>query len=189
MQYQQAKENLDQYRQQIASLRAKMRELQADVEPQEVEDYTLQSAAGPVRLSELFSGKDHLFVIHNMGKSCPYCTLWADGFNGIIHHLQSRAGFVVSSPDSPQVQQEFAESRGWQFPMVSHAGTSFAADLGYASDQGFEPGVSVFRREGDRIVRISDTAFGPDDDFCSMWSFLALLSEGVDDWSPKYSYG
>lgn len=189
MQYQQAKENLNQYRQQLAELRVKMRELQADVEPEEVEDYTLQGADGAVRLSELFNGKDHLFVIHNMGKSCPYCTLWADGFNGIIDHLQNRAGFVVSSPDSPQEQQAFAASRDWKFPMVSHAGTRFAADMGYASDQGYEPGVSVFRRDGDRILRISDTWFGPDDDFCSMWHFLALLPEGVEDWAPKYTYG
>ena len=188
MEYSQAKENLNQYRQQIADLRVKLRELQAEVEPQEVEDYTFAGSDGPVRLSELFNGKDHLFVIHNMGKSCPYCTLWADGFNGIIHHLQSRAGFVVSSPDSVTDQQAFAESRGWRFPMVSHAGTSFAAEMGYQSDRGYEPGVSVFRREGKRIMRVSDTWFGPGDDFCSMWSFLAMLPEGVQDWSPKYTY-
>ena len=188
MEYTEAKQDLNQYRQQLAELRVKMRDIQAQVEPQEVDDYLFQGAAGPVRLSELFNDKDHLFVIHNMGKGCPYCTLWADGFNGIIHHLQSRAGFVVSSPDSPAVQQAFAASRGWQFPMVSHTGTSFAADMGYHNDEGYQPGVSVFRREDERIVRISDTWFGPDDDFCSMWSFLSLLPEGVEDWSPKYTY-
>ena len=188
MEYAQARENLNQYRQQMAALRVKLRELQAEVEPEEVEDYTFQSSDGTIRLSELFADKDHLFVIHNMGKGCPYCTLWADGFNGIIQHLQSRAGFVVTSPDSPEEQREFATSRGWRFPMVSNTGTSFAEDMGYHNEEGYQPGVSVFRRDGDRVVRISDTWFGPDDEFCSMWSFLSMLPEGVQDWSPKYQY-
>jgi hypothetical protein len=37
----------------------------------------------------------------------------------------------VSSPDPPDVQQKFAASRGWVFPMVSHMGSSFAEDMGY----------------------------------------------------------
>lgn len=188
MDYQQTKAKLNEFRQQIADLRAQMRTLQADVEPEEVDDYSLLGAQGPVRLSELFNGKDYLFAIHNMGKSCPYCTLWADGFNGIIDHLENRAGFVVTSPDAPKEQQAFAESRNWRFAMASHAGTTFAADMGYATDDGWMPGVSVFRRDHNRIVRISDTWFGPDDDFCIMWNFLGLLSEGVEDWQPKYSY-
>src|SRR5262249_52114129 len=76
MNYQDTSAQLARYRQEIVALRKKMRELQKSVEPQEVEDYELASTAGPVRLSELFGDKDYLFVIHNMGASCPYCTLW-----------------------------------------------------------------------------------------------------------------
>ena len=53
-----------------------------DAEP--VDDYELSGPAGKVRLSELFGDKNDLIVVHNMGKSCPYCTLWADGFNGVF---------------------------------------------------------------------------------------------------------
>ena len=45
------------------------------------------------------------------------------------------------------------------------------------------PGVSVFRREGDTVVRISDTGFGPSDDFCTLWHFFDLLPGGVGEWS------
>lgn len=72
-----------------------------------------------IRLSELFGNKKDLILIHNMGNSCPYCTMWADGFNGLLQHLQDRAAFVVSSPDDPMTQKDFASSRGWKFKMIS----------------------------------------------------------------------
>src|SRR5690242_9389312 len=129
------------YREQIAELRQKMRDAQAAVEPEEVKDHVLTRSDGAtVRLSELFGAKADLFVIHNMGRSCPYCTLWADGFNGVYDHLASRAAFVVSSPDPPETQRQFAASRNWKFPMVSHAGTTFAADMGYRGKDGWLPG-------------------------------------------------
>src|SRR6266481_1402041 len=82
MQYQDTSERLTQYRRQISDLRGKIRELQQSAEPQAVMDYTFATPDGPVRLSQLFGDKASLFVIHNMGAGCPYCTLWADGFNG-----------------------------------------------------------------------------------------------------------
>jgi predicted dithiol-disulfide oxidoreductase (DUF899 family) len=183
---------LTDYRRQIATIREKMRETLAAVEPQEVKDYELASTEGPVRLSQLFDGHEDLILIHNMGVSCSYCTLWADGYNGLHPHVVTRAGFAVSSPDRPTVQKKFAESRGWRFPMVSHAGTSFAADMGYVSAKGgWMPGVSVFRRDGGTILRVSDTGFSPGDDFCTLWHFFDLLPGGVGEWpaSPKQPAG
>ena len=49
-----------------------------------VEDVVFESEVGPVRLSELFGEHDDLVIIHNMGASCRYCTLWADGFSGYL---------------------------------------------------------------------------------------------------------
>ena len=188
MPYRETVVQLNDYRRQLAGIKSKMRELQARIEPEPVADYVFSTPEGPVTLSALFGDKQELFVIHNMGKGCAYCTLWADGFNGVQHHLRDRAGFVVSSPDAPEVQQEFAASRGWLFPMVSHAGSSFAEDMGYRRDGKFWPGVSVFRKQENRIVRISDTGLGPDDEFCVVWSLLDLLPVGPDSWRPRYSY-
>jgi len=178
------------YRNQIADIRRKMREIQAAVEPEAVADYTFPTPDGTTHLADLFGTKDDLFVIHNMGASCAYCTLWADGYNGIYEHLANRAAFVVCSPDAPEAQRRFAASRGWRFPMVSHQGTSFAADMGYRSEAGgWLPGVSVFRRTGDRIVRVADTGLHPGDDFCSLWHLLDMLPAGADGWSPRFNYG
>jgi predicted dithiol-disulfide oxidoreductase (DUF899 family) len=185
-------QQLNDARRRILEIRAEMRELQASIEPEQVEDCEFATTSGPVRLSQLFGDHDELILIHNMGTSCVYCTLWADGFNGVVDHLEDRAAFVLTSPDSPEDQRKFADGRGWRFRMVSHGGTSFARDMGYYTDEGefsgFQPGVSVFRRDGDRVLRLSDTSFGPNDDFCAVWHLYNLFPEGADGWGPKYQY-
>ena len=72
--------------------------------------------------------------------------------------------------------------------MVSHQGTSFAADMGYRGEQGWLPGVSVFRRDGERIYRVSDTSFSPGDDFCTVYHLFDLLPEGAAGWRLKFAY-
>jgi predicted dithiol-disulfide oxidoreductase (DUF899 family) len=189
MAYKQTVEKLTSYRRQIADLREKMREAQASVQPEEVADYEFATPRGTVRLSELFGGKPDLIVIHNMGASCAYCTLWADGYNGIYDHLADRAGFVVSSPDPPDAQKKFADGRGWRFPMVSHANTRFAVDMGYGSTSGgWMPGITAFRMDGKRVLRVSDTTCGPGDDFCTVWHLFDLLPDGAAGWKPRYRY-
>ncbi|HEY4822831.1 MAG TPA: hypothetical protein VIH83_04000 [Candidatus Bathyarchaeia archaeon] len=50
---------------------------------EKVREYVLtDSEGGKAALSTLFGKKDDLILVHNMGRSCPYCTMWADGFNG-----------------------------------------------------------------------------------------------------------
>jgi predicted dithiol-disulfide oxidoreductase (DUF899 family) len=179
-------------REEIMSLRNNIRDLQAAIEPEEVLDYKFSTSEGDVFLSSLFGEMDTLFVVHNMGKSCVNCTQWADGFNGVLDHLEDRAAFVVSTPDVPSVQAKFAQSRGWTFRMVSHKGTSFAEDMGFTGEYegkpSFWPGVSVFKRDGDKVIRVSDASFGPGDDYNSVLNLFELIPEGVADWKPKFQY-
>ncbi|HYB10759.1 MAG TPA: DUF899 family protein [Alphaproteobacteria bacterium] len=188
MNYKDSMAKVGRYREEIAEIRKKMRDAQSAIEPEVTKNYRLAAADGPVSLSDLFGRQDTLIVIHNMGAGCRFCTLWADGFNGVYDHLQSRAAFVVASPDAPDQQRKFAVSRGWRFPMVSYQGSSFGEDMGYRTDDGARPGVSVFKRDGDKIVRVSDTSFGPGDDFCSVWHIFDLIPEGAAGWQPKYHY-
>lgn len=189
MTYQEDSQKLSAYRQQIAELRKKMRDVQSNIAPEKVQDYTFATPQGSVQLSTLFGDKDTLILVHNMGRSCVYCTMWADGFNGIYPHLRDRAAFVVTSPDDPATQQRFAADRGWRFPMVSHQGTSFAADMGYTRDGRPMPGLSIFKRQGNEIQRVSDTGFQPGDDFCTVWHIFDLIPEGANGWEAKYAYG
>ena len=48
--------------------------------------------------------------------------------------------------------------------------------------------MSTFKRKGGKIVRVSDTAMGPGDDFCSVWHFFDLLPDGANGWQPKFKY-
>lgn len=190
MRYAEASGKLDDLRRRIDTLRGEMRKLRSEIEPEEVQDYTFRTGDGERRLSALFGDKKELFVIHNMGAKCPYCTLWADGYNGLYPHIADRAAFYLSSPDAPEIQRSFAESRGWRFPMISHQGSSFAADMGYRGKQGgWLPGISVFQRKGGTIVRVADTGLQPGDDFCALWHFLDMLPAGADGWEPKLRYG
>jgi len=158
---------------------------------EEVREYVLtDSEGGKAALSTLFGKKDDLILVHNMGRSCPYCTMWADGFNGVLDHLQDRAAFALVSPDAPSVQRKFAGSRGWKFKMFSSKGTSFSKDMGFEGEEGSpEPGVSVFHRTKDgRIFRVSKDEFGPGDEYCTVWHFFDLLPDGSKGWEPKFRY-
>ena len=181
-------EKLAEYRSQIAEIREKMRSAQASIEPEEVQDYEFATPQGKARLSALFGDKDTLFVIHNMGTTCAHCTMWADGFNGVFEHLRDRAAFVVSSPDTLERQQSFAAGRGCKFPMVSNQGTTFAEDMGYRPNGRAMPGVSVFKRKGDKVMRVADTAFEPGDDFCGVWHLFDLNPEAAAGWHPEFRY-
>jgi predicted dithiol-disulfide oxidoreductase (DUF899 family) len=173
----------------LLRMQERLAEMKRGLQPTPVEDYTLQGWSGPVRLSALFRDKSDLIVIHNMGKGCVYCTLWADGFNGVVPHLESRAGLVVVSPDPPVVQKEFASSRGWRFRMASGEGSTFIQDMGFRGAKSWMPGVSTFwRDETGRIVRIANATFGPGDPFAGIWHLFALLRDGAADWKPQYRY-
>ncbi len=150
-------------------------------------DYTFAIPDGEVSLADLFVGKRDLLVVHNMGKRCSYCTMWADGFNGLLRHLEDRAAFVLASPDEPRVQRAFAEERGWKFRMVSTMGSSFNADLGFEPEHGkVAPGVSALYKQDDgTIVRTGKAVFGPGDLFNSAWPMFDLLKDGANGWGPK----
>jgi predicted dithiol-disulfide oxidoreductase (DUF899 family) len=180
-------------RAQITAIQGEMRALQATAPRQEVQDYVLAGWDGPVRLSELFGDKRDLIVIHNMGVGCTSCTMWADGFNGVYDHLASRAAFVVASPDTVDAQKRLAAGRGWRFPMVCYAQSPLAQDLGYrdladSRHGGWNAGVSVFRRDGERILRVSDAEFMEFDDFCVVYHLFDLIPDADMNWAPSFSY-
>jgi DNA-binding transcriptional ArsR family regulator len=97
----------------LQAVRKELRQALAETARADVGEYVFQTLDGPVTLKSLFGDKRDLFVVHNMGKGCNSCSMWADGLNGFYPHIADRAVLVVASPDTPVVQAEFAASRGW----------------------------------------------------------------------------
>jgi predicted dithiol-disulfide oxidoreductase (DUF899 family) len=182
---------IDELECQLQDLKRKLAELRRQRPREESKDYRLLDSEGRgASLSSLFGDQNRLILVHNMGRDCSYCTMWADGFTGLLQHLNSRAAFVVTSPDDPAEQKAFAQSRGWTFPMYSAAGTSLISDLGFEDPkEGLMPGVSVFAKEANgKIYRVGRAEFGPGDNFCAVWHFFDLLPEGIDGWEPRLNY-
>ncbi len=180
--------------QKIFELHKKWLELKRAMPREDISDYLLKGSDGqPLHFSDLFEGKMDLIVIHNMGHQCAYCTLWADGLNGMIQHLEARASVVMVSPDPPDIQRKFAESRGWKFRMLSGIDSDFVKKMGFTEDHDSQsyylPGFSTFHRdEQGRIYRISYDYFAPGDLYCSIWHIFALLADGIGSWSPRIQY-
>jgi predicted dithiol-disulfide oxidoreductase (DUF899 family) len=175
----------------IAEKKQRLKELKKSGPRTTVKNYEFSGRDGmPVTLLELFADKDELMVIHNMGKSCAYCTMWADGMKGVYEYLAHKAPFVLSSPDSPEVQAALAQERNWPFPMVSTQNNTFKEDLGFLKDGMRYPGVSIFAKTAeDEIHLVTNDFFGPGDDYCSPWHFFELLPSGSEGFNPRVVNG
>lgn len=172
----------------VESAKARLREAIRRAPPQPLADMTLRDVHGTnIALSDLFEGKQDLLLWHNMGTTCDYCTLWADGLRGYIDSISTRAAFALTSPDEPGVLKRFAEARGWTMRCVSAAGTDFLKTLKMTDAQNRPmPGISALHRQQEGvIVRTAYTYFGPGDDFCLIWPAFDLLKDGPNGWQPR----
>lgn len=172
----------------IMELTAELRQLQRDLPGEEVKDYEFDTVDGSRSLSELFAGKNKLLLIHNMGQACRYCTLWGDGINPYVSHLETAMSVVMVSKDTPDVQRNFANSRQWRMRMASHGGGEYMTDQVAANGMGNMPGAVVYEQVDGKIYRKASTYFGPSDLYCSQWHFLGLAGIDIGDWTPQYSY-
>ena len=161
-------------------------------------------SAVSVRLSELFEdpGKPLVLMHFMFGKRqenpCPMCTLWADGYNGIVAHLRQRANFAVLVAGDVERFSEYARGRGWtQLRLVSAADSTLKRELGFETEDGAQnPGVSVFLRRPDgSLIHLYSQGAGMDPDevrgmdlLSPFWHFLDLTPEGRGDFFPSLEY-
>jgi predicted dithiol-disulfide oxidoreductase (DUF899 family) len=201
---------LKEQRERVAELR---RKLPTDT-PLEVE-YVFEEgprdlAAGdaPVRersLSALFENPSRPLILMQFmfgaaqDTPCPMCTAWADGYDGVVPHLEQNVNFALVVAGDLVSIREHARSRGWRnVRIVSSLGTSFKRDLGFENEAGEQtPGVSVFTLGEDGRARhfYTGSAFLSSEHFRGMdllspiWHFLDLTPEGRGDFFPRLSYG
>jgi predicted dithiol-disulfide oxidoreductase (DUF899 family) len=108
-----------------------------------------------------------------MGQACRYCTLWADGFNGFLPHLESVMSIFLVSRDAPNLQRAFAGSRNWGYRLASHGAGDYASEQTVMKGEANMPGAVVYQRDGDSITRKNSAIFGPGDLYCSAWNWQA----------------
>ena len=173
---------------QILELTKQLAKLRAENPGTEVKNYTFATLSGPVTLLDLFADKDKLLVIHNMGQGCRYCTLWGDGLNGFIPHIESTMALALVSRDEPELQRRFANSRGWRFPLASHGGGEYIKQQTVMEGADNMPGAVVYERRAERIFRMNSCVFGPGDLYCSIWPLLGMAGLSDADWTPQFKY-
>jgi predicted dithiol-disulfide oxidoreductase (DUF899 family) len=180
--------DLQKAEQELYELTQKVATLRKATPPTPVQNYSFQTPEGKVTLLDLFAGKETLFLIHNMGQGCRYCTLWADGLNGFVPHVESTFAFALVSKDDPATQRQFANSRGWRFRMASHGGGKYLEEQSVEPGKGNMPGMVCYVRRGDQIFRKNVAVFGPGDEFCSIWNLISLAGISTEEWTPQFNY-
>jgi predicted dithiol-disulfide oxidoreductase (DUF899 family) len=195
-------------RERVAELRRKL------PEDTVATDYVFQEGPGDlaagdapvreVRLSELVQPGRPLLLVHFMyggaqDEPCPMCTMWADGYTGVVQHLEQRADFAIVIAGELAPFRAYARERGWKnVRILTSQGCDFKRDLGTEMENGAQiPAVSVFTRGADGGARhfYTGSAFMAPGQFRGMdllspvWNFLDLTPEGRGDFMPSRSYG
>lgn len=164
-----------------------------------VPDYSFVENGHRVHLSELFADdKPYLILYHLMywakdDQFCPMCSMWIDGFNGIVPHVTERANFVIASRAPFDTLQAWGDRRRWnRLRLLSDDGSSFARDIDAEDAEGNpDSTVVVFAKDGDRIRHVytahpmlEDRERGIDL-LCPVWHLFDLMPSGRADWYPS----
>ena len=180
-----------------------------------VQDYVFQegptdlnagdSPIRTVRLSELFSAPGRTLVIYHLmyGKSqtspCPMCTLWIDGYNGVVQHLAQNVDFVIAAAADPATLREHARARGWHnLRLLSCGDSTFKYDLGSEDAAGVQDSaISVFTLGPDGAPRHFYSAHPRMSDdidqrgidlLAPVWHVLDLTPPGRGNWYAQLDY-
>src|ERR671914_2400982 len=98
-------------------------------------EYRFDSDEGSASLADLFRGCSQLLVYHFMfgpdyTAGCPSCSAIADGFNGIVVHLENHDVAMTAVSRAPLAKlQAYKRRMGWSFPWASSLGSDFNYDF------------------------------------------------------------
>ncbi|MEW9624825.1 DUF899 domain-containing protein [Rhodanobacter geophilus] len=98
-------------------------------------DYRFDTEQGSVTLRDLFRGRSQLLVYHFMfgpdyTAGCPSCSSIADGFNGIVAHLENHDVAFTAVSRAPLAKlQAYKRRMGWTFPWASASNSDFNHDF------------------------------------------------------------
>lgn len=162
-----------------------------------VPDYEFVENGNRVHLSDLFTdGKPYLILYHLMywakdDEFCPMCSMWLDGFNGVVPHLTQRANFVIASRAPIETLRAWGERREWDRLRLLSDGSDFARAIDAEDAEGNpDSTIVVFAKDGDRVRHVytahpllEDRERGIDL-LCPVWHLFDLMPSGRGDWYP-----
>jgi predicted dithiol-disulfide oxidoreductase (DUF899 family) len=99
-------------------------------------EYGFDTEDGQRTPRELFDGRSQLLVYHFMigpewAAGWPACSMWADGFDRVIVHLDHRDVTMICASRAPRDRLEaFKQRMGWTFRWVSSLRNDFNYDSG-----------------------------------------------------------
>ncbi len=122
-------------------------------------EYRFDTKKGSASLADLFQGRSQLIVYHFMfgpdyKAGCPACSAIADGFNGIVVHLENHdvAFSAVSRAPLPMLLK-FEQRMGWTFPWASSARNDFNGDFGVSFTEQQQRDGAEYNYQRERAIR------------------------------------
>lgn len=149
-------------------------------------DYRFDTPTGPKSLLELFDGREQLVVYQfmNVGPDafCPGCTHFTNNVTDLATLAECGASWITIS-NMPLAQLEgYCREKGWNVPIASSAGTTFADDCGAGG--GFM--LTVFLADGGEVFRTYNTTARGVDRVLFVNNILDLLPFGrQEDWEDS----
>lgn len=198
-------------------LRDQLSQQRRDLPWEQVEkEYVFEGPHGRQTLAELFDGRSQLVVYHAMfdpatassstpwteDAACPYCSFWADNFNGIVVHLKHRDVTLIAVSRAPHAKIAAYEQRmGWTFPWVSSGNSDFnfdykvsftaqelaerKAEYNFGSEDPERPeypGVSVFLKDAAGNIFHTYSTYARGLDMVNVaYHYLDLVPKGRDE--------
>jgi len=132
-----------------------------------VKEYRFEVDEGSASLADLFRGRSQVLVYHFMfgpdyAAGCPSCSAIADGFNGIVVHLEHHDVAFATVSRAPLAKlHAYKQRMGWTFPWASSLGSDFNLDfnISFSEEQQRDGGIEYnYRREaGWEVAGIGDS--------------------------------
>lgn len=120
------------------------------------QEYRFETEEGTASLADLFRGRSQLLVYHFMfgpdyTAGCPSCSALADGFDGIVVHLENHDVAFSAVSRAPLAKLlAFRRRMGWTFPWASAVDGAFNRDFNVWFTEEQQRGGSIeynYRRE------------------------------------------
>ncbi|HEX5441066.1 MAG TPA: DUF899 domain-containing protein [Ktedonobacterales bacterium] len=126
-------------------------------------EYIFEGPGGKVSLRDLFDGRRQLIIYHFMfdpswENGCDFCTNLVNNMPSRLSGLHDNNTALALVSRAPVAKIEPYKARmNWTVPWVSSYDSEFNYDFDATDESGEKPGLSVFLRDGERILHSYST--------------------------------